>query len=51
MSGLPCRLETVTKKQFINIPQAVAALANMERELDSAESYARFASSRTRPKP
>ena len=42
MSGLPSRLETVTKKQFITIPQAVAALANMERELDSAESYAQI---------
>jgi hypothetical protein len=42
MSGLPSRLETVTNKQFITIPQAVAALANMERELDSAESYARI---------
>jgi hypothetical protein len=26
MSGLPSRLETVTKKQFITIPQAVSAL-------------------------
>src|ERR1700731_1814072 len=42
MSGLPSRLEAVTKKQFITIPQAVAALANMERELDSAESYAQI---------
>src|ERR1700730_18742382 len=42
MSGLPSRLETVTKKQFITIPQAVAALANMEHELDSGESYAQF---------
>ena len=42
MRGLPSRLETVTKKQFITIPQAVAALANMERELDSAESYAQI---------
>ena len=42
MSGLPSRLETVTKKQFITVPQAVAALANMERELDSAESYAQI---------
>jgi hypothetical protein len=42
MSGLPSRLETVTKKQFITIPQAIAALANMERELDSAESYAQI---------
>jgi hypothetical protein len=42
MSSLPSRLETVTKKQFITIPQAVAALANMERELDSAESYAQI---------
>ena len=42
MNGLPSRLETVTKKQFITIPQAVAALANMERELDSAESYAQI---------
>jgi hypothetical protein len=40
--SLPSRLETVTKKQFITIPQAVAALANMERELDSAESYAQI---------
>jgi hypothetical protein len=39
--GLSSRLETVTKKQFIT-PQAVAALANMERELDSAESYAQI---------
>ena len=40
MSGFPSRLETVTNKQFITIPQAVAALANME--LDSAESYAQI---------
>ena len=38
MSGLPFRLETATKKQS----QAVAALANMEHELDSAESYAQI---------
>ncbi|TPV99050.1 MAG: hypothetical protein USCAAHI_01518 [Beijerinckiaceae bacterium] len=37
MSGLPSRLETVTKKQFITIPQAVAALANMERELATTQ--------------
>jgi hypothetical protein len=32
-------LETLTKKQFLTIPQAVMALAKMERELISTKSY------------
>jgi N6-adenosine-specific RNA methylase IME4 len=32
-------IPSANRKQFVTIPQAVAALANMERELDSAKSY------------